>query len=67
LDAKATAREIREYKMWVMAIGGEVAAAAREGGMLGIGAKAITDEEIALLEEIARALRYTSYKPPTRN
>lgn len=66
LDAKATAREIREYKMWVMAIGGEVAAASREGGMFGIGAKTITDAEIALLQEIANALRYHSYKPPTR-
>lgn len=66
LDAKATAREIREYKMWVMAIGGEVAAAAREGGMLGLGAKTITDEEIALLQEIAKALRYQSYQPPKR-
>lgn len=65
LDAKALAREIREYKMWVMAIGGEVAAAVREGGVFGIGAKIITEAEIALLQEIANALRYHSYKPPT--
>lgn len=66
LDRKATAREIRDYKMWVMAIGGEVAAAVKEGGVFGIGAKTITEEEIALLTAIAKALRYNSYKPPTR-
>ncbi len=67
LNTKATAREIREYKMWVMAIGGEVAAAAREGGVLGIGAKTITDAEIVLLQDIANALQYHSYKPPARD
>ena len=66
LDAKATAHEIRDYKMWVMAIGGEVAAAVKEGGILGIGAKAITEEEIELLQAVAKALRYNSYKAPTR-
>lgn len=66
LDDKATAHEIRDYKMWVMAIGGEAAAAVKEGGMFGIGAKTITEEEIVLLEEIAKALRYNSYKAPTR-
>ncbi len=66
LDAKATAHEIRDYKQWVMAIGGEVAAAVKEGGVFGIGAKTITEEEIELLQDIAKALRYNSYKPPTR-
>ena len=66
LDDKATAHEIRDYKMWVMAIGGEAAAAVKEGGMFGIGAKTITEEEIELLEAIAKALRYNSYKAPTR-
>ena len=64
LDAKATAHEIRDYKMWAMAIGGEVAVAVKEGGVFGIGAKTITEEETALLEEIAKALRYNSYQAP---
>ncbi|MCI0476173.1 MAG: hypothetical protein L0Y55_07995 [Anaerolineales bacterium] len=66
LDAKATAHEIRDYKSWVMAIGGEVAAAVKEGGVFGIGAKTITEEEIELLQAIAKALRYNSYKAPAR-
>ena len=66
LDDKATAHEIRDYKMWIMAIGGEVAAAVKEGGVFGIGAKTITEEEIALLQGIAKALRYNSYKAPSR-
>ena len=49
LEKKATGRETREYKMWVMAIGGDVATAVKEGGVLGFGAKAITEAEVKLL------------------
>ncbi len=65
LDRKATAQEAREYKMWIMSIGGDVAAAAKEGGVLGIGAKAINEKEIAMLQQIAQALRYAAYTPPS--
>ncbi len=64
LDRKSTADEAHEYKQWVMAIGGDVASAAEEGGILGIGKKKVSEPEIKTLSEIAAALRYTSYISP---
>jgi hypothetical protein len=60
---KVESHEAREYKMWVMAVGGDVAAAVKEGGVLGLGAKRITEEEAHMLEEIAKALRFSAITP----
>jgi hypothetical protein len=65
LDRKSDSGEAHEYKQWVMAIGGDVASAAEEGGILGIGRKKVSEPEIKMLTEVAEALRYAEYEPPT--
>ncbi len=65
LDKKSTPEQAREYKQWVMEIGGAVASAAEEGGILGIGKKRVSEPEVKVLVEIADALRYSPYTPPT--
>ena len=47
-----------------MQVGGDVASAADEGGILRVGAKTISAPEVNLLTEIAAALRYADYTPP---
>jgi hypothetical protein len=61
LQAKATAAEIDAYKRFVMTVGQAVAAAHKEGGLLGIGGKQISDAENQALDEISTALG----APPT--
>lgn len=65
LDRKGNPDEAHEYKQWVMAIGGDVASAAEEGGVLGIGKKKVSEPEIKMLIEVAEALRYTAYVAPS--
>lgn len=65
LDKKSTPDQAREYKQWVMEIGGAVASAAEEGGVLGIGKKRVSEPEVQVLVEIAEALRFSPYTPPT--
>jgi hypothetical protein len=64
LDRKAASEVAQEYKQWVMQVGGDVACAAEEGGILRIGAKTVSEPEIKLLVEIAAALRLSPYAPP---
>ena len=64
LDRKSNPDQAHEYKQWVMAIGGDVASAAEEGGVLGIGKKKVSEPEIKMLTDVAEALRYTEYAPP---
>ena len=45
-------------------VGGDVACAAEEGGIMRIGAKTVSEPEVKLLVEIAEALRYSPYTPP---
>ena len=64
LDRKAVTETAQEYKKWVMQVGGDVACAAEEGGIMRIGAKRVSEPEVKLLVEIAAALRFSPYTPP---
>lgn len=56
LQAKAAPQEIDDYKRFVMTVAQAVAAAHKEGGLLGIGGKQISDAENKALDEISAAL-----------
>ncbi len=56
LAAKATPEEIDAYKTFVMTVAQAVASAHKEGGLLGIGGKQISDAENQALDEISAAL-----------
>ncbi len=64
LDRKIAADEAHAYRQWVMQVGGDVASAAEEGGLMRIGAKKVSAPEVKLLTEIAAALGYPEYTPP---
>jgi hypothetical protein len=56
LEAKATPAEIDAYKSFVMTVAQAVASAHKEGGVLGIGGRQISDAENQALDEISTAL-----------
>jgi hypothetical protein len=56
LEAKATPEEADSYKRFVMTVAQAVAAAHKEGGVLGIGGKPVSDAENRALDEISIAL-----------
>ena len=64
LDRKAAGEIAQEYKKWVMQVGGDVACAAEEGGIMRIGAKTVSKPEVEMLVEIAASLRFSPYTPP---
>jgi hypothetical protein len=54
--AKAPPEDALAYKEWLYNVARRVAATSKEGGILGIGGKAIGDEEAVLLRELASEL-----------
>jgi hypothetical protein len=56
LEEKATPAESDAYKKFVMTVAQAVAQAHKEGGILGIGGKQISDAENQALDEISAAL-----------
>lgn len=56
LERKATAEEVEAYKVFVVNLAQRVAAAHKEGGVLGIGGKEISDAERSALAEITSTL-----------
>jgi hypothetical protein len=52
VDQKATPEEAREYRDFILKVADVVAHAAKEGGVLGIGGKEVTDQEQAVLDEL---------------
>jgi hypothetical protein len=56
LEAKASSGEVDAYKRFVMTVAQAVASAHKEGGVLGIGGKQISDAENQALDEISAAL-----------
>jgi hypothetical protein len=56
LEAKATPEEIDAYKRFAMTVAQAVASAHKEGWLLGIGGKEISDAEHQALDEISTAL-----------
>lgn len=61
LEATATPAEVDAYKTFVMTVAQAAASAHKEGGVLGIGGKEISDAENQALDEISTALG----TPPT--
>ncbi len=56
LEAKGTDDDVNAYKRFVIDLAQRVASAKKEGGVLGIGGKEISDKEQAALDEIASTL-----------
>jgi hypothetical protein len=56
LQAKVRPQEAEDYKRWLVAVAGRVAAAAKEGGFLGFGGTQVSKSEAATINEIAASL-----------
>jgi hypothetical protein len=56
LAQKTTSAEADGFKRWMLSIAKRVSEAAREGGVLGIGSKLVSEKETTMLREIAAAL-----------
>lgn len=66
LARKASAGEVTEYRKWVMTVGENVACAAGEGGVLGMGKKPMSAAEAVTLKQVADALGLKDYAPPEK-
>jgi hypothetical protein len=56
VEQKATPEEADEYRRFVLRLADVVAHAHREGGVLGIGGKEVSQEEQAVLDQLASTL-----------
>jgi hypothetical protein len=56
LERKATAEEVDEFKRFILDVADTVANAKKEGGVLGIGGKPVSEEEKRAIDEIAQTL-----------
>jgi hypothetical protein len=56
LARKTTLEEATGFKRWMLSIARRVSEAAREGGVLGVGAKLVSEKETAMLRDLADAL-----------
>ena len=56
LKEKATPEEAEEYRQFILRVADVVAHAHKEGGVLGIGGKEVSEQEQAALDELARVL-----------
>ena len=63
LDSKADAGEVEAYKRFVLAVATKVANAHREGGVLGMGGKPVSENEQRTLDEIASTLGVEGQTP----
>lgn len=63
LARKALPGQVEAYRKWLMTVGENVAHAASEGGVLGMGKKVVSDEEVAVLKQLADALGLKGYAP----
>jgi hypothetical protein len=59
VEEKATPEEAEEYRRFIVRVADVVAHAAKEGGVLGIGGKQVTEQEQAALDELERDLSAT--------
>jgi hypothetical protein len=57
---KATPEEAEQLRQFTLRVADVVAHAHKEGGVLGIGGKEVSDEERAALDELTRALETTA-------
>lgn len=58
LGGKAAPEEAAAYKRWVYGAATSVATAAKSGGVVGLGAKLVSDDETEFLERLAKALAF---------
>ena len=56
VDQKATPDEAHEYRDFIQRVADVVAHAAKEGGVLGIGGKEVTEQEQGVLDELSAEL-----------
>src|SRR5918998_393182 len=56
VEQKATPEEAEEYRSFILRVADVVAHAAKEGGVLGIGGKEVSEQEQAALDELAGKL-----------
>jgi hypothetical protein len=56
LEQKATPEEAAEYRQFVLRVADVVAHAHKEGGVLGIGGKEVSEQEQAVLDDLASLL-----------
>lgn len=65
VDRIATEDEANEYRRFIWALADRTARAHREGGVLGLGGKEVSDAERAVLDELAAAFdEHTGGPPP---
>jgi hypothetical protein len=60
VEQKATPEEAREYRDFILRVADVVAHAHKEGGVLGIGGKDVSQEEQAVLDQLAGTLTPSS-------
>jgi hypothetical protein len=56
LDTKVTDVQASELKQWLVSVATKVAETDRKGGMMGLGASRISDQERAMLKKMSEAL-----------
>jgi hypothetical protein len=56
VDQKATPEESQQYRRFILRVADVVAHAAKEGGVLGIGGKQVSEQEQAVLDDLASKL-----------
>jgi hypothetical protein len=56
VEQKATPGELQQYREFVLRVADTVAHAHKEGGVLGIGGKEVSEEEQAALDELAATI-----------
>jgi hypothetical protein len=63
LARKSPPVEAEGFKRWMLSIARRVSEAAREGGVLGIGSKLVSEKETTMIGELAEALGVESSQP----
>jgi hypothetical protein len=63
LARTAPPAEAEGFKRWMLSIARRVSEAAREGGVLGIGSKLVSEKEMAMIDELAAALGVDAAQP----
>ena len=60
VEAKATPEEAEEYRQFILRLADVVAHAHKEGGVLGIGGKEVSEEEQAALDRLSSTLGHSA-------
>jgi hypothetical protein len=63
LARTSPAAEAEGFKRWMLSIAARVSKAAREGGVLGIGSKLVSEKETTMIDELAEALGVDTAQP----